>query len=143
MSGTSQNERINILYVEDYPDIREKWARYLRTNRSDEVAKVVDVASYEEAYDELQAGFKPDLALLDRSILKWRTDRSHSPDAGDDLYRLLLDHEVPVILISGHQDQIMGVEPYCSDPPIATEDKPVTEGTFERALAAYRTYVGG
>ncbi len=128
MAATTQaktSEKPKILYVEDDPDTLEVISDYIRANWSPESR---GVRSYEAARKLFRRGdFRPDLVIHDCSPLFMELDEMDSEAAGDALYALCVEEELPVVVVSGSiQEEKQKKLPYRENPPIGWFDKPLT-----------------
>ena len=104
---------ILVLYVEDEKDVRDIWLLELQK----QFPNSVGFSSHEEAIDFLDDGQTPDLAILDRGILKFKDDEIAQPEAGDALYMELIDRDIPVAVLSGDSN-LEHKDPYYAHPPL-------------------------
>lgn len=125
-------KKLKILYLEDIVEILEPWLAFIRKTWAEECH---GVRSREKALDLLEDGFRPDLVIFDRGILYYDDDELDDKEAGDRLYYELVDREIPVVVASG--DDLEGVEPYRSHPPLKFIGKPVDENELRSAMKFY------
>lgn len=125
-------KKLKILYLEDIVEILEPWLAFIRKTWAEECH---GVRSREKALDLLEDGFCPDLVIFDRGILYYEDDQLDDKEAGDRLYYELVDRDIPVVVASG--DDLEGVEPYRSHPPLKFIGKPVDENALRSAVERY------
>ncbi len=128
----TSNRKLKILYLEDIPEILETWLAFMRKAWGKECK---GARSRERALQLIDAGFRPDLVIFDRGILFHEDEELDDKEAGDSLYYDLVDRGIPIVVISG--DDLEGVEPYCSHPPLRFISKPVDEKSLRLAVDRY------
>jgi len=125
--------KLKILYLEDIVEILEPWLGFIQKTWAVECH---GVRSRERALYLLENGFRPDLVIFDRGILYYEDDQFDDKEAGDRLYYdLVVDREIPVIVASGND--LEGVEPYRSHPPLKFIGKPLDERSIRSAVECY------
>lgn len=128
MSGNRTTQRsgkdLVILCVEDNLDTLKTMTEYVKEHYSPECR---GVRSMDEAMDLVEYGFSPALVLHDCNPLHHPDDDRDSITAGDQLYRFLVENELPVAVLTGQSpEEMMRREPYRSDPPLCWLEKPLT-----------------
>jgi hypothetical protein len=126
------DRKLKILYLEDIPGTLEKWLAFIRKTWGEECK---GARSRERVLLLIADGFRPDLVIFDRGILFHEGEEVDDKEAGDSLYYDLVDRDIPVVVMSGHD--LEDVEPYCSYPPLCFISKPVTEEALRLAVDRY------
>jgi hypothetical protein len=127
-----------ILYVEDmywgetfFSYIKERWGPESRWVRSKQAAKGL-----------LESGaIRPDFVIHDCSPLdRDDTDRD-SEQAGSELYAYFVRKGIPVVIMSGRDEETILRNPtYRAAPPLRFIDKPVTCEKIDDAVGAYLSW---
>jgi len=114
---SSSLKHIVILYVEDQPQNYEEMNSLIQEHCSD---RSRHVKSWDAARRMIESGeCKPHFVILDREILYYDQEGTAARnDAGDMLYGFFLMREIPVLLMTtSDPDMIETENPYRSDPP--------------------------
>jgi hypothetical protein len=131
------DESIKILYIEDHPDTLHDWRDYM----CKQGWKCEGVRSLEAAKGLLDGDYRPSFAIHDCRPLSREKDQADNEKAGDELYALLVEKEIPVVVISGTDESTkLETEPYVSDPPLTWISKPVTAEKINEAVEAYKRW---
>lgn len=124
-TSTDATLALKILYVEDDSDTLEIIGDYIRKKWSPESQAIRSLEAAMRLFRE--EGFRPDLVIHDCSPLYRETDEMDSESAGDALYALCIEEQLPVVVVSGSvREEKERKLPYRDYPPIAWMSKPLT-----------------
>lgn len=126
------NNKPIVLYIEDKTNMQRKWLPVIQEMWSPESQ---GARSRDAARELLESGFDPDVIIHDCEILESDDDDTAIPEAGDELYSLyqLWGLGDRVVVLTGSTTKLES-EPYVSDRPFATYEKPFGEAELREMV---------
>lgn len=130
------DKKIIILYIEDEEVLLKSTLKHLKKVYSSDC---IGVRSLQEAQSLLKRSkIIPHLALLDCQPLRREKDDRHSESAGDELYALLVQKNIPVIVLSGLAEEVvLSKSAYQSHRPLKCLSKPLVNQELDDTINEY------
>lgn len=114
---------ILILFIEDHPLFVERMMPKLCATWTSQGRTWSSQCKHAPTFEEAERLLEPempgfDVAIHDGNIPRFENEKADSPEAGDDLYLLLIQKKIPTLVMSAETvEGILDREPYQSFPP--------------------------
>ncbi len=139
------NKDLIILFIEDNEAPRQVWLKFIQETWSKESRAVRSTFKAKSLI--AREDFQPHLVLHDCKPVEMEDDfddTEGNSEAGNQLYSFFVEHNLPVVILTGDQaDTVLTREPYRTNPPLGILSKPLDEEKFYLAVKLYCDHLAG